>query len=152
MPEVPIVELPAAIESSNRFTELKPEAAGADNWQTMILTLKTLNPNKPKADTDLSNAPLTKVAVKSKPDPEYPESAMRNFTTGNIRLYVLFLPNGKIGLAIPFNRLPDGVTESAIAAAKNIKFEPAAQNDKPIAVWLQIIYVFGSGRRFAPGT
>jgi hypothetical protein len=42
----------------------------------------------------------------------------------------------------PVYSLPDGLTEKAMAAALNIRFEPATKDDKPVSVIRNIEYNF----------
>jgi tetratricopeptide (TPR) repeat protein len=136
-------EMKAAIESGQRFAALNQSKAASEDWQTMVLTLETLDPNAPQSiNPDSPKTAPTPVRIISKPKADYPDQAKRKFTTGSIRLYILFLSNGRIGLAVPFNRLPDGLTESAISAAKGIKFEPATKDEKQVSVFKQVEYGF----------
>jgi hypothetical protein len=63
-------------------------------------------------------------------------------STGVVRLRVQFLENGKIGQIYPISTMPYGKTESAIEAAKLIKFQPAMKDGKPVAVNKVIEYSF----------
>jgi protein TonB len=38
--------------------------------------------------------------------------------------------------------LPDGLSQSAIAAARQIKFKPAMKDGKPVSVWIELEYQF----------
>ena len=80
----------------------------------------------------------------SKPTPQFTEEARNNGTTGLIRLRVTFLASGSIGDISPVNTLPDGLTESAIEAAKGIKFKPATKNDEPMTVTKLVEYSFAT--------
>lgn len=80
--------------------------------------------------------------ILSKPRPSYTDTARNNVTTGTVRLRVTFLASGKIGNVTSVTSLPDGLTEQAIEAAKNIKFNPATVDGKPVTVTKQIEYSF----------
>lgn len=80
--------------------------------------------------------------VLAKPRAVYTDAARTNQTEGTVTLRVAFLENGKIGDVSIVNYLPDGLTEQAIEAAKQIKFEPAMLNGKPITVTKQVQYNF----------
>jgi len=56
---------------------------------------------------------------------KYTEVARRNRTQGKVVLRVDFLTNGKIGKISVVESLPHGLTEQAISATKQIKFQPA---------------------------
>jgi len=64
----------------------------------------------------------------SKPRAGYTDAARTNNVQGSVRLKVTFLASGAIGSVVPVTRLPHGLTEQAIAAAKQIRFEPKKIN------------------------
>ena len=80
--------------------------------------------------------------ILSKPRANYTDAARTNQTQGTVTLRVTFLANGEIGNVGIVNYLPDGLTERAIEAAKQIKFEPATQNGKVVTVTKQVQYSF----------
>ncbi len=82
------------------------------------------------------------VRILSKPRPTYTVEARKNGVTGSIKLRVSFLASGTIGDVISVNTLPDGLTESAIEAAKGIKFQPATKNGTPLTVTKLVEYSF----------
>jgi TonB family protein len=69
----------------------------------------------------------------SKPHCRYTDSARENSITGTVKLAVEFGADGTIKSIIAVQSLPYGLTENCIAAAENIKFEPATKNGKPVA-------------------
>ena len=77
-----------------------------------------------------------------KPAPEFTSEARQNGTEGIIRLRVTFLASGSIGLITPLNDLGDGLTEQAIAAAREIQFEPAKHHGTPVSITKVIEYRF----------
>jgi|GEM_PF-5866205 len=50
---------------------------------------------------------------------------------GIVRLKVELLANGKVGTVTPLSTLPFGLTDQAVAAARQIKFEPKRENGVP---------------------
>ena len=69
------------------------------------------------------------------PKPKYP--VQENVTicvTGTVRVRVQFLASGKIGEVKAVSTLGYGLTENAIEAAKEIKFEPAVKYGKAVTV------------------
>jgi TonB family protein len=85
---------------------------------------------------------VSPVRILSKPRPTYTVEARKNGVTGSIKLRVSFLASGTIGDVISVNTLPDGLTESAIEAAKGIKFQPATKNGTPLTVTKLVEYSF----------
>jgi protein TonB len=80
--------------------------------------------------------------ILAKPKPAYTDAARTNQITGTVRLRVTFSANGQIAAISPIQGLPFGLTEQAIAAARNIKFEPSMVNGVPKSVTKQIEYGF----------
>ena len=78
----------------------------------------------------------------SKPRPGYTDAARQNQVTGVVRLKVTFLASGAIGSIAPVSGLPYGLTEQAISAARQIKFEPQKKNGSAVAVTKTIEYSF----------
>lgn len=80
--------------------------------------------------------------ILSKPRANYTDTARQNQVTGVVRVRVVFLPSGAVGSVTPLNNLPYGLTEQAIAAAKQISFVPQKSNGVPVSVTKVIEYSF----------
>jgi len=78
----------------------------------------------------------------SKPEPQYTEEARRNQISGTVLLRAVFASSGEVGQIRALNQLPFGLTEKAIAAARQIKFVPARKNGRPVSVYMQLEYSF----------
>ena len=85
---------------------------------------------------------ITPLKILSKPTAQFTEEARQNGTNGFVRLRVTFLSTGSIGDITPVDSLPDGLTESAVEAAKAIKFNPSTKNGEPITVTKIVEYSF----------
>ena len=57
-------------------------------------------------------------------------------------LRVTFSANGSIGGITPISKLPFGLTEEAIKAARGIRFEPAMKESVPYSVTKPVEYTF----------
>jgi len=88
-------------------------------------------------DEDLNKNYDKPVEITSKPRPR-----RRNNVSGRIKLAVEFRHDGQIGFIFPLIQLPDGLTENAAEATKNIKFNPAIRNGKTVTVIKFIEYSF----------
>jgi TonB family protein len=77
-----------------------------------------------------------------KPEPTYTEEARRNQVTGTVMLRVVFASNGDVVQIRAVHTLPFGLTERAIAAARQIKFVPAVKGGRPVSVFMQLEYNF----------
>lgn len=84
----------------------------------------------------------TGIRILSKPRSNYTDAARKNGIEGDVRLRVIFLSSGEIGSISPVTTLPDGLTEQAIAAARQIKFIPATKSGVPVSVAKLVEYRF----------
>jgi protein TonB len=78
----------------------------------------------------------------SKPEPQYTDEARKNQITGTVTLRVIFSSAGEVVQIRAVNTLPFGLTERAIAAARQIKFLPAMKGGQPVSVFMQLEYNF----------
>jgi len=78
----------------------------------------------------------------SKPEPHYTEEARRNQISGTVMLRVVFSSSGEVVQINALRTLPFGLTERAIAAARQIKFVPAMKGGRPVSVHMQLEYNF----------
>jgi len=84
----------------------------------------------------------TPLNILSKPRPGYTDFARFYDIQGTVKLRVTFLGSGKIGPVTPTQRLPFGLTEKAIEAARAISFESKRIGDVGQTVTKQIEYTF----------
>lgn len=84
----------------------------------------------------------SRARVLSKPEPQYTEAARKNQITGTVVIRAVFSSSGQVTNISTLRGLPDGLTEKAIAAAKQIKFVPAQKDGRPVSMWMQLEYNF----------
>jgi TonB family protein len=84
----------------------------------------------------------TRARVLSKPEPQYSEEARRNQITGTVILSVVFSRTGQVTNIQAVRPLCCGLTEKAIAAARQIRFVPATREGTPVSVRMQLEYNF----------
>jgi TonB family protein len=84
----------------------------------------------------------SKARLISKPEPQYTEDARKNQITGTVVLKVVFSSNGSVTNIRTVSGLPYGLTERAIAAARQIKFVPATKDGHQVSMWMQLEYNF----------
>ena len=89
-----------------------------------------------------SNEVEQKARLLSKPEPHYSEEARKQGITGTVVLRVVFSSTGEITQIRAVQTLPFGLTERAIAAAREIKFLPAMKGGRPVSVYMQLEYNF----------
>jgi TonB family protein len=84
----------------------------------------------------------SKARLISKPEPQYTEEARKNQITGTVVLKVVFASSGQVTNIRTVSGLPYGLTEKAIAAARQIKFVPASKDGHQVSMWMQLEYNF----------
>jgi len=80
--------------------------------------------------------------ILSKPKALYTEEARENNIQGSVRLKIILLASGAVGSITPVTRLPYGLTEQAISAARQIRFKPKHVNGQPVSVVVTFEYGF----------
>jgi TonB family protein len=83
-----------------------------------------------------------KARIISKPEPAYTEEARKNNITGTVVLRAVLASSGSVTNIVPVRGLPYGLTEKAIAAARQIRFEPARKDGHAVSQYIQIEYNF----------
>jgi TonB family protein len=97
----------------------------------------------PSADKVFSSGEVEqKVRILSKPEPTYTGAARQNGINGTVVLRAVFSASGEVTNIQAVSGLPHGLTEQAIAAAKQIKFVPATKDGRPVSVGMQLQYTF----------
>lgn len=94
------------------------------------------------SDKELNKSYETPLKITSKAFAKSTKQSRRNGTTGTVKLAVEFSKDGKIGYIFPISKLPDGLTENAVKAAGNLKFEPPIRNGSPVTVIKFVEYSF----------
>jgi len=84
------------------------------------------------------------VRILSKQNAPYTAKARSLGIEGQVLLLIEFRADGKIGFVFPLTELAGGLTESAIDAARKMRFEPAMLNGKPVTALQQASYVFNT--------
>ena len=99
-------------------------------------------PNNNDVERGFGGGALTRARVLSKPEPQYTEDARKNQVTGTVVLRVVFASSGEVMQIRAVRSLPFGLTERAIAAARQIRFEPAKRDGRAVSVSMQLEYNF----------
>ncbi|MBA2527809.1 MAG: energy transducer TonB [Pyrinomonadaceae bacterium] len=84
----------------------------------------------------------SKARVLSKPEPQYTEEARKNQITGTVVLRAVFTSGGQVTNIRSVSGLPHGLTERAIAAARQIRFSPAMKDGRAVSMYIQLEYNF----------
>ena len=84
----------------------------------------------------------SKARILDKPEPQYTEAARKNQITGTVVIRAVFSSSGQVTNIVAVSKLPDGLTEKAIAAARQIRFVPATKDGRPVSMYMQLEYNF----------
>ncbi len=83
-----------------------------------------------------------KALIVSKPEPGFTEEARKNNVTGVVRLRAVLSSGGAVTNISVVKGLPDGLTEKAISAARNIRFQPAQKDGRTVSQFVILEYNF----------
>ncbi len=84
----------------------------------------------------------TSFKIISKPRATYTDDARTNNVQGSVFVKVTLLASGQIGSVSVVKGLPHGLSERAVAAARQIKFEPKKINGQPVTTIVTFDYGF----------
>ena len=101
----------------------------------------------PDAPVDYSRpfrqAEVTKKAgITFKPEPGYTEEARRFNVTGTVRLRTILHASGAVQAIVVVKGLPHGLTEKAVAALRQVRFQPALKDGRPVSQYAVFEYHF----------
>jgi TonB family protein len=88
------------------------------------------------------NEVTQRALITFKPEPGFTEDARRNNVTGLVRLRAVLSASGEVSNVSVVKGLPDGLTEKAISAAKQIKFRPAQKDGRTVSQYVVLEYNF----------
>lgn len=83
-----------------------------------------------------------KAVITFKPEPGYTEQARKNSVEGVIRLQAILTASGKVTNIRVLRGLPDGLSEKALQAARQIRFIPAEKDGRAVSQWMLLEYNF----------
>ena len=83
-----------------------------------------------------------RAVITFKPEPGFTEEARRDNVTGTVRLRAILSASGEVTGISVVKGLPSGLTEKAIAAARQIKFRPAQKDGHTVSQYVVLEYNF----------
>lgn len=143
-PDEPVKLLNEAVENLKIYLKLAPNSEDAAQRREEIENLQFLSEyyaERAKPQT-AENAVTTPLKIFRMSPPGYTEYARQAGIAGTVRLLVIFASDGKVRYPVIINGLSHGLTEKALAAARQIKFEPATKNGIPVSSVKVIEYRF----------
>ncbi|MET0622522.1 MAG: energy transducer TonB [Pyrinomonadaceae bacterium] len=88
------------------------------------------------------NEVTRKAMITFKPEPGFTEEARKNNVTGVVRLRAILSSSGAVTGITTVKGLPDGLTEKAISAARQIRFTPAEKDGRAVSQYVVLEYNF----------
>lgn len=89
-----------------------------------------------------TNEVTRRAKILNKPQPSYTEKAYKNDVEGFVRIRLVLAATGDVKNMQVVKGLPDGLTEKAIEAAREIKFTPAQKDGRVVSQWATVEYNF----------
>lgn len=99
-------------------------------------------PEAPKRQTSTNASKDTPVSLLSKPAPVYTAEARQKKIEGDVELEVEFSASGQIHVLRVLQGLGYGLDETAVAAAQQIRFNPARRDGQPVDSRARLRIVF----------
>ena len=138
---------------ANRFSEaattveeiLKLSPANSENWQERLETLRLYSQpiSSPDQRSVFGDGEVQRRArVIDSPAATYTHEARADKVRGDVRLRVVLAADGTVRNVFPIKSLSYGLTESAMEAARQIKFQPAIRNGEPASQFATFVYEF----------
>ena len=150
-----VTSIPSGIQfaalSGQRFLDLSDKLSKSQNdeWMDRVAFLSEFaelsNPTNPGVRLGKifpGSKVTTKARILAKPEPQYTEDARSARTTGTVVLGMVLAMDGKVKAIVPIRSLPKGLTASAIRAAQQVAFTPAAKDGEPVSVFVVVEYYF----------
>jgi TonB family protein len=135
-----------AATALEKFTRLNPQSTDAASLAEQIKTMRVYGEMSGVATSERTvfsaREVTTKAVVLKRPEPLYTEEARRDQVTGTVTIRMVLAADGMVKYIFPVTRLPDGLTEAAIRAARGIKFIPATKDGRPVSMYATIQYNF----------
>lgn len=89
-----------------------------------------------------SDGQVRRAQIVLKLSPGYTDDARRNQTSGTVRLRAVLSSDGHVRSIAAVKRLPDGLTEKAVVAARAIRFIPAIKDGRYVSQYVTLEYSF----------
>lgn len=140
-----------AVASARKYIDLNPKSSKRKEreWNERLQSLRDfaeLSDQKGYAPGQRqvfsAREITTRARILNKPEPTYTEAARKNQITGTVVLSAIFARDGTVKAIRVLKGLPDGLTEVAIVAARQIKFAPAIKDGEPVSMFMHLEYNF----------
>lgn len=131
-----------AAENLGKYLALAPNAPDAEEKRAQMEAMLAYSEADPARKIYRMSDTTSKAVIKAKPEPGFTEEARRAGVNGVVRLRAVLAADGTVKHVLVLKSLSYGLTEKAVAAARKIKFEPAAVNGSPVSQFVILEYNF----------
>ena len=125
------------------FAAARPDKRTAEAWSELAETLRVYSrrANRPTDAGPFRQAEVAQKAIITfKPEPGFTEEARKNNVNGLVRLRAVLATDGRVKHILVMKGLPHGLTEKAVAAARQIRFTPAVKDGRPVPQFIILEY------------
>jgi TonB family protein len=132
---------------------LKTNPPDAEYWRERLETLQLYAEPVSSPDTRSifgRSEVETSARILEAPPAVYTTEAQAAKARGDVRLRLVLAADGTVKYVFPIKSLRYGLTESAMAAAAQIKFEPAVRHGQPASQFVTLVYEFKDGQARKP--
>ena len=136
----------ATVEAILNLNPPNPEA-----WAETLETLRVYaHPKGSPATRTVYGAREVKRSARLSevPPADYTRAARDAKLKGDVRLRLVLAADGTVKHVFPIKSLDHGLTESAVSAARRIRFEPAQRDGQPVSQFVTLVYNF-KGKRLS---
>lgn len=132
-------------ERLEAFAAARPKDPDADAWREQAQSLRIYG-HRPgehgPGDIYTPTQVTTRAVILAKPEPAYTDEAREKKTSGVVRVRAVLAADGRVRNVVAVRRLPNGLTEQAIAVARQIRFTPATMGGQPVSQVVMLEYHF----------
>jgi len=136
--------LKEAAESVDKFLKLFPTSPDAASLREQAQTLRFHSDSEVQTAALIykSDAVTTKAHILFKSPPRYTDEARQKGIEGTIRLRIVLSSDGQVRHILVVKGLGGGLTQTALEAARGIKFTPATKDGRPVSQFVIVEYNF----------
>lgn len=135
-----------AMESLEKFLKLSPGEPGIEVWREQFESLgvyaELADKSNPNRSVFQGSEVDQKLRILKKTEPQYTEEARGAGVQGKVDALAIMSVDGTVKHILLLQRLSHGLTEQSIRAARNIKFEPAIKDGRPVSQVVRLEYNF----------
>lgn len=141
-----LIAVPAAAQSGRR-TPPAPQPTPAPSPDAERLQLVKSDKPLPPQFVDgeriyVAREVDQRARITSKPAPVYTREARRHKTRGTVVVRAVLAADRTVKHIEVKTGLPDGLSDKAVEAARQLRFMPAIKDGKPVSVWVEVEYRF----------